>query len=395
MIFPQAKSFCGQTSFISVESSHVKSNLKTPLSNKTIDQNDTCASDCLLSTPVTIFISDKDLQGIETPDVKKTPVVKNTPNRNLTPYDTCNATELSTQYPLQTSFSSFKESESSGLYSSEGEESSSVAYKTRSRVTDSSSLHDKSKDVEKSVVSPLVFYEETLKDSTINKTQQVKGVVDYENTVNQFTDQSALNKTQSPSPSGKLVPYEKSMATVSEVSSKLSPLVPYDKTSASVFHDDTFTYDETLPSFSETFKTKTPTLVPYDTTSVTIQDSTTLNIVGYDTTVHPGNVSELTKSNINLVPYENTMIHKTPRNKTSTSITNGGQEPDDSFEAEPSPVVSKEPCNKTTYTTDDSTFDEMSAFENPNATGMVGNVKNVSIFFHIFVDQFRLPYIYI
>lgn len=386
LIFPQPKSFCGQTSFISVESSHAKSTLKTPVPNKTINYDDTCASDCLLNTPVTIFISDKDLQGIETPDVKITPVVKNTSDGNLTTYETFNAAELSTQYPLQTSYSSFKESESSGLYSSE-EESSCNGYKTRSRLTDLSSFHNKSKNGEKSVVSPLVFYEETLKDSTINKTQQVKGVVDYENTINQLSDQSALHQTQSPASSEKLVPYEKSMATMSEVSLKMSPLVPYDKTSATTFHDDTYTYDETLPSFSETFKNKTPTLVPYDKTSATIiQDSTTPNIVGYDTTLPSlfGDASELTKSSINLVPYENTMLHKTPVSGNKTSITGDDQEHSTIFEAEPSPIVSKEQYNKTTYTTDGSTFDEMSAFENPNATGlMVGNVKNVSILFYL------------
>ena len=77
------------------------------------------------------------------------------------------------------------------------------------------------------------------------------------------------------------------------------------------------------------------------------------------------------------------MVHKTPKNKTSTTISDGNQEHYNSFEAEPSPIVSKEQqCNKTTYTTDGSTFDEMSAFENPNATGlMVGNVKYVSLYF--------------
>ena len=316
--------------------------------------------------------------------MKNTSVVKIIPVEDLTPDENCNSAEIFTQYPLQTSYSSFKESESSGLYSSE-EESGSVAHKTRSRLKNLSSFHSKSKNDEKSVVSPLVFYEETLKDSTLNKTQQVKGVVDYDNTVNQIFDQSVLNETQSPSPSKKLVPYEKSMATMSEVSPKTSPLVPYDKTSATVFHDDTFTYDETLPSFSETFKDKPPALVAYDKTSSTIivHDSTLPNIVGYDTTLHPGDESELTKSNINLVPYENTMVHKTPKNKTSTTISDDNQELDNSFEAEPSPIVSKEQqCNKTTYTTDGSTFDEMSAFENPNATGlMVGNIKYVSLYF--------------
>ena len=356
-------SFCGQTSFVSVESSH----LKTPVSfshNETNLNDDTCASDCLLATPVTIFISDKDLQEIETPSS----ITKNI-------FDpTVNSTELSTQYPLNTSYSSFKESESSGIYSSE-EEFSSVTNIT------SAKTNSKLNDTGKSIASPLVCYENTLLDSMTNKTP-VKGVVNYDNTANKLSDQSELNQTTSAfklSP-GKLVPYDKSVTLMSNF--KTPSLVPYDKTSVTISQGDITTYDETLPSFSETFKNKTPSIVPYDKTSATIiQDSTTQNIVGYDTTIHLVNQSELIKSS--LVPYETTIPHKTPvsENKTMTIINKKDLKHELSFDDEPSPIVSKELCNKTSYTNDGSTFDEMSAFENPNATGlMVGNIKHVSMF---------------
>ena len=393
--------------------------MKTPVSsrlNKLEDPNDTCASDCLLATPVTIFISDKDLQDLETPS----PFAKTNIDQT--------AAELSTQYPLHTSLSSFKETDTSGIYSS-SEETTDLSNTTLQSLVSSSDHNKSKKNSTMSSVSPLVGYDNTVAGSTINKTQ---GVVNYDNTaVENVSNQTLYNETGVKSP-GTLVPYDKSIAVISNHSSTKAPvLVPYDKSSMTFVHDDFSSENEkTLPSFSETFNKKTHSLVPYDKTSTTIiQNPDTPNLVGYDTTIVSNlNQSEMKTSlnlvpyettvphetpvavnktanrsvnlvpyettlvhktpatgntikncNINLVPYETTILHKTP--STGNRSAKGSARAELSFVEGPSPVVLNDPrCNKTSFMTDGSTFDEMSAFENPNATGMmVGNVHEVIV----------------
>ena len=80
--------------------------------------NVSCLSDCLLATPATILISDKDVELNTSP-------ISNHTSSNISPdYEKYDSTkqqlEFSTQYPLKTSLSTFRESDSSLLESSHG-----------------------------------------------------------------------------------------------------------------------------------------------------------------------------------------------------------------------------------------------------------------------------------